>query len=92
MSDAELVNLAKKAKEYAYVPYSHFRVGAAVLTSEGEVFTQGQTEKVIIHHLTVEGGVDEDVVAALANKTSTQDSLMAALKARIERVQEGAHT
>lgn len=39
MSDAELINLAKKAKEYAYVPYSHFRVGAAVLTSEGEVFT-----------------------------------------------------
>lgn len=51
---------------------------------------QGQTEKVIIHHLTVSGGVDEDVVAALANKTSTQDQLMSALKARIERVQEGA--
>jgi SNF2 family DNA or RNA helicase len=50
---------------------------------------QGQTEKVIIHHLTVEGGVDEDVVAALDNKTSTQDSLMVALKARIEKVQEG---
>lgn len=49
---------------------------------------QGQTEKVIIHHLTVEGGVDEDVVAALANKTSTQDSLMAALKARIEKAHE----
>jgi SNF2 family DNA or RNA helicase len=49
---------------------------------------QGQTEKVIIHHLTVDGGVDEDVVAALANKTSTQDSLMAALKARIEKVHE----
>ncbi|KEF40430.1 DNA/RNA helicase, superfamily II, SNF2 family [Schinkia azotoformans MEV2011] len=47
---------------------------------------QGQTEKVIIHHLTVEGGVDEDVVAALADKTSTQDRLMAALKARIEKV------
>lgn len=49
---------------------------------------QGQTEKVIIHHLTVSGGVDEDVVAALANKTSTQDQLMSALKARIERIQE----
>jgi SNF2 family DNA or RNA helicase len=49
---------------------------------------QGQTEKVIIHHLTVEGGVDEDVVAALANKTSTQDSLMVALKARIEKAHE----
>lgn len=47
---------------------------------------QGQTEKVIIHHLIVEGGVDQDVVAALANKTSTQDQLMAALKARIEKV------
>jgi SNF2 family DNA or RNA helicase len=54
---------------------------------------QGQIEKVIIHHLTVDGGVDEDVVAALANKTSTQDQLMFALKARIEKVQkDGEHT
>ncbi|PTY79632.1 DEAD/DEAH box helicase [Heyndrickxia sporothermodurans] len=50
---------------------------------------QGQTEKVIIHHLTVAGGVDEDVATALENKTSTQDQLMYALKARIEKVQEG---
>lgn len=50
---------------------------------------QGQTEKVIIHHLTVVGGVDEDVVAALEDKTSTQDRLMASLKARIEKVHEG---
>jgi SNF2 family DNA or RNA helicase len=48
---------------------------------------QGQTEKVIIHHLTVAGGVDEDVAKALENKTSTQDQLMLALKARIERIQ-----
>lgn len=47
---------------------------------------QGQTEKVIIHHLTVSGGVDEDVAAALENKTSTQDQLMSALKARIEQI------
>ncbi len=39
MSNAELVKLAREAKEYAYVPYSRFRVGAAVLTSDGEVFT-----------------------------------------------------
>lgn len=49
---------------------------------------QGQTEKVIIHHLVVEGGVDEDVVAALENKGATQDKLMNALKARIERYHE----
>jgi SNF2 family DNA or RNA helicase len=49
---------------------------------------QGQTEKVIIHHLAVAGGVDEDVALALENKTSTQDQLMNALKARIERIHE----
>lgn len=47
---------------------------------------QGQTEKVIIHHLTVTGGVDEDVISALLDKSSTQDHLMNALKARIEKV------
>lgn len=49
---------------------------------------QGQTEKVIIHHLAVEGGVDEDVIAALDDKSSTQDKLMSALKARIEKARE----
>lgn len=47
---------------------------------------QGQTEKVIIHHLTVVGGVDEDVAAALDDKNSTQERLLNALKARIEKV------
>jgi len=46
---------------------------------------QGQTEKVIIHHLAVEGGVDEDVILALDDKSSTQDRLMEALKARLEK-------
>lgn len=50
---------------------------------------QGQTEKVIIHHLTVIGGVDQDVVAALENKTGTQDQLMDALKARIKKIKSG---
>ena len=49
---------------------------------------QGQTEKVILHHLVVEGGVDEDVLKALADKGATQDALMLALKARIEKYKE----
>jgi len=49
---------------------------------------QGQTQKVIIHHLVVEGGVDEDVMKALEDKASTQESLMQALKARIEKARE----
>lgn len=58
--------------------------------ANARLYRQGQTEKVIVHHLTVAGGVDEDVAAALENKTSTQDQLMNALKARIEKVKEGA--
>jgi SNF2 family DNA or RNA helicase len=49
---------------------------------------QGQTEKVIVHHLVVEGGVDEDVIAALEDKSATQDKLMNALKARIQKYKE----
>jgi SNF2 family DNA or RNA helicase len=46
---------------------------------------QGQTEKVNVHHIVVAGGVDEDVVAALEDKGATQERLMNALKARIEK-------
>ena len=46
---------------------------------------QGQTEKVIVHHIVVEGGVDEDVMAALEDKGATQERLMEALKARVEK-------
>lgn len=46
---------------------------------------QGQKHPVICHHLMVQGGMDEDVIAALHDKGDTQESLMQALKARIER-------
>ncbi|WP_312647547.1 DEAD/DEAH box helicase [Aminipila sp.] len=46
---------------------------------------QGQKEKVIIHHLVVEGGRDEDVIEALEDKSATQESLMQSLKARIDK-------
>lgn len=50
---------------------------------------QGQTQRVMIHLLAVEGGLDEDVVAALEDKADTQERLMEALKARIARAHEG---
>ncbi|MCX8013263.1 MAG: cytidine deaminase, partial [Rectinema sp.] len=36
---AELFDDAYKACEHSYAPYSHFRVGAAVLCEDGSVFT-----------------------------------------------------
>jgi SNF2 family DNA or RNA helicase len=44
---------------------------------------QGQDHPVIVHHLIVQGGVDEDVLASLQHKGDSQDSLLNALKARI---------
>ena len=37
-SDDELVKIALKAREKAYVPYSHFKVGAALETKDGRVY------------------------------------------------------
>lgn len=38
ITDKELMTLATKARERAYTPYSHYKVGAALLTKEGKVF------------------------------------------------------
>lgn len=40
----QLYEMALKAKEYAYAPYSNFKVGAAALTSDGMVFLGNNIE------------------------------------------------
>lgn len=39
MDNRELIKKAVEAKEKSYSPYSNFKVGAALLTKEGKVFT-----------------------------------------------------
>lgn len=39
MNYEELIKRALKAKEYAYVPYSNFRVGAALLTEDDKIYS-----------------------------------------------------
>lgn len=46
---------------------------------------QGQTEKVIVHHLVVQDSRDEDVMKALGKKEKAQDYVLESLKARIEK-------
>jgi SNF2 family DNA or RNA helicase len=50
---------------------------------------QGQQHKVFIHNLIVQSSMDEDVMEALQGKSTTQDSLLKALRVRIERAKEG---
>ncbi len=40
----ELVQAAKAAADKAYAPYSKFKVGAALLTSTGQIFSGGNVE------------------------------------------------
>lgn len=40
----DLVKAALEARAFAYVPYSHYAVGAALLTEEGEIYRGGNIE------------------------------------------------
>ena len=39
MEYQEIIKMALKMRDAAYVPYSHFRVGAALLTEDGKIYT-----------------------------------------------------
>lgn len=39
MADTKLIDLAIEASKNAYVPYSHFPIGAALVAQDGRVFT-----------------------------------------------------
>lgn len=50
--------------------------------ANARLYRQGQEKPVIIHHLIAEGTVDEEAMAALQNKDTSQAALLAALKER----------
>ena len=43
----DLVKIARKARENAYVPYFGFHVGAALITDDGEIYTGVNIEAAI---------------------------------------------
>lgn len=44
MTHEELINKAIEARKYSYSPYSHFSVGAAVLSKSGQVYIGANIE------------------------------------------------
>ena len=46
MKNSDLADLARKIAEKAYAPYSNFRVGAALITDSGNVYTGCNIENV----------------------------------------------
>ncbi len=53
--------------------------------TNARLWRQGQdADTVVIHHIITEGTVDEDILDALTRKELTQDSLMNAVRARLE--------
>ena len=50
------------------------------IQANARVYRQGQTKPVIIHHLTMENSIDEQVVKVLDGKINLQDALINALK------------
>ena len=62
-----------------------------VLQANARLHRQGQREPVIVHRLIVQGGVDEDVAAALGDKDEVQQTLLRSLKARIEKVKGASY-
>lgn len=52
--------------------------------TNARLWRQGQHDTVVIHHIICKDTIDEDVMKALRKKEKTQDSLIHAVKARLE--------
>ena len=54
--------------------------------ANARLYRQGQKETVFIHHIVVDTGMDLEVMHSLEDKSTTQESLLKALKAKIKRI------
>ena len=73
-----LIDFANEARKRAYVPYSHYRVGAALRTASGRIFTGVNVEsaaypttmcaeRVAVYKAVSEGEREFDVIAVVTD-------------------------
>ncbi|SCG83607.1 cytidine deaminase [Proteiniborus sp. DW1] len=78
MNVKELINIALDARERAYVPYSNFKVGAALLSKSGKIYTGCNiesasftpticAERTAISKAVSEGDRDIEAIAVVGN-------------------------
>ena len=82
MRDSELIKEALEARKMAYTPYSHFNVGAALLTKDGRVYRgcnienasytpSNCAERTAFFKAVSEGKKDFEAIAITGGKEST---------------------
>ena len=49
----------------------------------GRIYRQGQEDTVVVQHIVTKGTIDEDILAALEKKDTSQEALLAAVRARM---------
>ena len=83
MNNKDLINLAVEARERAHVPYSNFKVGAALLTKSGKIYqganmecsSYGMTicaERVALVKALYDGEKEFDKIAVVGGKDSLE--------------------
>ncbi len=83
MTNKDLINLAVEARERAHVPYSNFKVGAALLTKGGKIYqganmecsSYGMTicaERVALVKALYDGEKEFDKIAVVGGKDSLE--------------------
>lgn len=81
---SELIVMAKDAREFAYAPYSKFKVGAALLVDSGEIYTGCNienaayspgncAERTAVFKAVSEGKTQFTAIAIVAGKNDTSE-------------------
>lgn len=87
MTRQELIRAAFSAREKAYTPYSHFKVGAALLAKDGRVFTgcnienatftpTNCAERTALFKAVSEGVTEFSMIAVVGSKEGERNTLV----------------